>query len=171
MQHGDRYGPGFGYGFASYTKPKALLHQLVGMFGEERVFAALQDYVRAWDRRHPTPWDFFASMNRSLGEDLDWYWRTWCYETWRLDVEVAEVRTDDAGTVVVIEDLGDAPQPTLVRATFGDGRTEERTVPVRHWLDGHRRAELRFAADVVEVRIDPERTTLDVDPSNNVWRR
>jgi aminopeptidase N len=171
MQHGDRYAPGFGYVMASYNKPKAVLHQLVGMYSADAVFTALRDYAQAWDRRHPTPWDFFASMNRSLGSDLDWYWRTWCYENWRLDVEIAEVRTDGTETVVVVQDLGDAPQPTVVRATFVDGRTEDRTVPVQHWLAGNRSAEVRFTGEVSSVAIDPARMTLDVDPSNNVWRR
>jgi hypothetical protein len=171
MRHGDHYVTPMGYGFASYTKPRAILHQLIGLCGEERVFAALAAYVRDWDRRHPTPWDFFRAMNRELGQDLDWYWRTWCYENWRLDQEVADVREGDQDTVVVIRDLGDAPHPSRVRATFADEHTEEQTVPVAHWLAGNRSAELRFGPGVVVVAIDPDQVTLDVDPKNNVWRK
>jgi hypothetical protein len=48
-----------------------------------------------------------------------------------------------------------------------------REVPVEHWLQGHRSAELRLPASpaVVRVEIDPERAFPDIDRQNNTWRR
>jgi aminopeptidase N len=171
MRHSDHYEKPGSYQFNSYTKPCAVLHQLCGMVGREQVLAALREYGVAWTGKHPLPWDFFASMNRSLGQDLDWYWRTWCYETWQLDQSVADVKEENRETVVTIEDLGLAPHPSLVRATWNDGHTEDRTVPVTHWLQGNRRATVKFGAGAEKVEIDPEHTSLDVDPKNNVWAR
>ncbi|HLQ37957.1 MAG TPA: M1 family aminopeptidase, partial [Planctomycetota bacterium] len=171
MRHGDHYETEMAYGFCSYTKPAAMLHQLVGMRGRDQVFGALKSYVQAWSFKHPTPYDLFALLNGALGENLDWYWRTWCFETWHLDQAIAEVQDDGAATTVVIEDLGEAPGPAHVRVTYADESTEDQTVDVHEWLQGKRRAVLHFRAGVIKAVLDPEHTTMDIDPRNNVWRK
>ena len=59
---------------------------------------------------------------------------------------------------------------TEVKVTYDDGRTETRTIDVKHWLAGKRTATLELGAGVKKVVIDPRRMTLlDIDRRNNVW--
>ena len=37
------------------------------------------------------PNDFWNTMNEVSGQDLDWFWRTWYYETWKLDQAIDDV--------------------------------------------------------------------------------
>lgn len=169
LRHADHLQFRESYGFLCYTKPAAMLQQLARWLGEDKVQAALRDYAMAWRFAHPTPEDFFASMNRSLGQDLDWYWSTWWTTTWTLDHAVGEVQNGENGATVVIRDEGRAPHPAFVRVRFADGTTQDAEVPVGTWLAGATTATLTFGKAVVEVTIDPEQRTLDVDRDDNRW--
>jgi hypothetical protein len=171
LDHSDHLAQPGAYVFACYTKPAAVLEQLAAMLGEERVIGALREYTRSWQHEHPLPEDFFAAMDRALGEDLGWYWSTWWSEIWTLDHAIGAVRAtaDGKGTEVVIEDRGRAPHPALVRVRYLDGSRAAQTVPVATWLAGARSAVLTFGPGVDEVTIDPDQRTLDVQPDNNRW--
>ena len=169
MRHADAYGED-DFGFASYSKPAAVLHQLRGLLGDETFFAAFRRYVRDWAFRHPTPYDFFHTFADVAGQDLDWYFRTWLFEAWPLDHAIADVTANGDGTVVTIADVGRAVHPAVVEVTYGDGSKARQTVPVDTWWRGTR-AELTFGPDVSEVVVDPDLTSLDRDRDDNRWRR
>ena len=106
------------------------------------------------------------------GRDLDWFWRSFYYETWTLDQAVAGVESGPSGPVVTIEDRGYAPMPALVRIQTTRGGTLDRTVPVETWLGGAVRAEIALPASVGEVtrvEIDPGTLFPDVQRADNVW--
>ncbi|MEO0477890.1 MAG: M1 family metallopeptidase [Planctomycetota bacterium] len=168
MTHADYYQSG--YGFASYTKPAALLHQLRGMLmdGERDVMMeAVRTYVSEWAFKHPSPYDMWSTFERFAGRDMDHYWRSWYFETWKLDHAIGDVRSTRSVTRVTIEDRGRIPQACTIRATYEDGSTEEKTIPVSAWLSGATEQTLDFRGGVKELEIDPDRMTLDARPENN----
>ena len=169
MREPDLFGIGPQYGVAAYTKPGTLLRALGGVIGEDRVHAALRLYAERWLLRHPTPWDFFATVEHVAGADLDWFWHPWFFETATLDQAIAAVRTLDGRSEIDVDDLGDAPMPVRLRVTFGDGSTAEHTLPVEPWLQGRTRQTLRIEGAVTRVEIDPEQFFPDVARDNNVW--
>ena len=61
------------------------------VLGKDRFDAAFQEYINRWAFKHPTPWDFFHTMENVSGEDLSWFWRAWVLNTWKLDQTVKEV--------------------------------------------------------------------------------
>src|SRR5690606_31501916 len=103
MRHGDTYGTD-SFGFASYSKTEAILHQTRALLGDEVFFAAFRQYTSDWAYKHPQPLDFFRSFMTSAKTDLEPYFRTWFFETWQLDHAVAAVESDGEDSVVVIED-------------------------------------------------------------------
>ena len=173
MRWSDYQYPGGAWGVASYPKPATMLATLRGLLGEEVFVEAYRIYLADWSFKHPKPWDFFNTFNTVSGQDLDWFWSTWYYETWTLDQSIADVTTDGRETTVHIEDLGLAPMPTRVTFTLANGEEMRGEVPVDHWLAGNRTAELSITADspVIKVEIDAEGVFPDVDRANNVWER
>lgn len=169
MRHADTYGED-DFGFASYTKPAAVLHQLRALLGDDVFFRAFRRYASDWAWKHPYPFDFFHTFSDVAGTDLQWYFRTWFFEAWRLDHAVASVTDDGSTTKVVIDDRGRAVHQTVVEATSADGTKHRQTVPAAHWWTATH-ATLEFPAGVTEVQIDPEVGSLDVDRDNNRWVR
>jgi hypothetical protein len=160
------------YVVASYMKPATVLLALQGVLGEDVFMRAYREYAQRWRYRHPYPWDLWHTFADVSGRDLDWFWRSWYHETWTLDHALASVTRDGASTTIVVADLGRVPMPVHLTITYGDGRTERRTVPVDHWLAGNRQATVTVAsADVVRVEIDAAQQFPDVNRQNNVWRR
>ena len=174
MRHGDQYPYGTpARGIASYNKPAVALHALRGIVGQERFMEAYREYARRWTNKHPMPYDLFNTFEDVLGEDLDWFWTSLFFETWTLDHAIADVQSSARGVQVTIADEGVSPFPVLLRATYGDGTIEERTIPVDVWMDGQTRTTTVTlpAGTVSQIELDAERYLPDVDRSNNVWNR
>ena len=173
MRHGDRY-PTYGsYGVASYYKPAAVMVALRGVLGEETFNNALREYARRWLYRHPSPSDFFNTFEDVSGRDLDWFWRSWFYETWKLDQGIDTVRTTGDSLEIVVENRGKAVMPVRLFVTRTDGQIDSLTIPAPRWLDGERRQIIRVAAAPAarSIEIDPEREFPDIDRSNQIWPR
>src|SRR5690348_10567953 len=80
-------------GSAAYDKPALALRLLrSNVLGERRFDYAFRTYIRRWAFRHPTPWDFFRTMENAAGEDLGWFWRGWIFNNWKLDQGIKEIR-------------------------------------------------------------------------------
>ena len=174
MRHGDLFPVTTdAYGVETYEKTSVALRALRAVLGDSVFQTAYREYGRRWVGRHPTPWDFWNTFEEVAGRDLDWFWRTWWYETWPLDQAIGAVRPRGAALEVVIEDRGLAPMPVRLAVTRRDGTVERREVPVDVWLGGARSTTVRLprGADVVRIAIDPEGLFPDVDRSNQEWRR
>lgn len=167
MRHADGFVDD-DFGFASYSKPAAVLHQLRGLLGDDVFFAAFRRYTADWAFKHPYPYDFFRSFADTAQLDLEPYFRTWFFETWQLEHALDSVSVLADRTLVIVADRGRALHPCTVEARLPDGSLLRQVVPVEHWRQ-HDRAVLTFPDGVDRVEIDPDVTTLDVDRRNNVW--
>ncbi len=168
MRHADTYGTD-SFGFASYSKTAAILHQLRALIGDEAFFAAFRGYAADWAYKHPYPYDFFHTFSDVAGQDLEPYFRTWFYEAWPLDHAIATVEVVDGRTTVTVEDRGRAVHPCVVEATFADDSKQRRTIPTATWWQTTR-ATVAFDGEAVEVVLDPDITTIDAERDNNRWR-
>jgi len=78
----------------AYGKPATALNILrETVMGKELFDHAFKTYSRRWMFKHPTPEDFFRTMEDASGVDLDWYWRGWFYTTDFVDIGVGEVNS------------------------------------------------------------------------------
>ena len=76
----------------AYGKPAAGLVMLrETIMGPELFDYAFKEYCRKWAFKHPTPADFFRTMEDASAVDLDWFWKGWFYTTENVDIEVADV--------------------------------------------------------------------------------
>ena len=77
----------------AYGKPATALNILrETVMGHELFDHAFKTYAQRWKFKHPTPEDFFRTMEDASAVDLDWYWRGWFYTTDYVDIGVKEVK-------------------------------------------------------------------------------
>jgi hypothetical protein len=82
-----------GFGPNAYTKPATGLNMLrETIMGRELFDYAFKEYARRWAFKHPTPADFFRTMNDASAENLDWFWRGWFYGTDAVDISLDSVK-------------------------------------------------------------------------------
>ncbi|HIB36467.1 M1 family metallopeptidase [Mesonia sp.] len=78
----------------AYGKPATALNILrETVMGRELFDHAFATYSKRWMFKHPTPEDFFRTMEDASGVDLDWYWRGWFYTTDYVDIGVGDVKS------------------------------------------------------------------------------
>ncbi len=82
-----------GFGPNAYSKPATGLNILRETIMGRKLFDyAFKEYARRWAFKHPTPADFFRTMEDASGEDLDWFWREWFYGTDACDIAIDTVK-------------------------------------------------------------------------------
>ena len=80
-------------GANAYAKPAAGLYMLREVIlGHDLFDKAFKTYANRWKFKHPTPADFFRTMEDASGTDLDWFWRGWFFTTDYNDIGIKEVR-------------------------------------------------------------------------------
>jgi len=76
----------------AYRKPATALNILrETIMGRELFDFAFKEYCRRWAFKHPTPADFFRTMEDASGMDLDWYWRGWFYGIETVDISLDSI--------------------------------------------------------------------------------
>ena len=83
----------FQFGNNAYGKPATALNILrETIMGRELFDYAFKVYCERWKFKHPTPADFFRTMEDASAVDLDWFWRGWFYGTDNVDISIDEVK-------------------------------------------------------------------------------
>ncbi len=83
----------YNFGANAYGKPATALNILrETVMGRELFDYAFKTYSQRWMFKHPTPEDFFRTMEDASAFDLDWYWRSWFYTTDYVDIGVKGVK-------------------------------------------------------------------------------
>src|SRR5688572_12486126 len=163
-------------GVAAYEKPSIMLHALRNVvLGEARFDEAFREYIRRWAYKHPTPWDFFHTMENVSGEDLSWFWRAWVLNTWKLDQAVKETKyvknNPENGSTITIENKGKMPMPVIVLIKEENGKEHKLNLPVEVWQRG---AVWTFSvpttSKIKEVMLDPDKLLPDIRRENNTLK-
>jgi len=163
-------------GWDAYYKPAIglkILREVV--VGRDRFDYAFKQYAQRWAYKHPTPHDFFRSMEDGVGEDLGWFWKGWFYENYKLDQAVKEVQYVEQnatkGSIITIENLEQWAMPVTIELEETGGKKTRIQLPVEIW---QRSGTWTFKAPtktaLKSVTIDPDSQTPDINPSNNTWR-
>lgn len=188
MWNANYAGPQF-YGFTTYSKTPLMLSALGGIVGDSAVQRAHREFGVAWMFKHPSPWDWMFSMERSLGRDLGWFWNAWLFGTESVEQRIVNVVAQGIRTRVTVAQDGQMPAPIVLDVKFAatgpairpmrnmvmlDATTARVTVPVDVWFDGRR----QHAVDLVvggrrieRVTLDPQGRFPDRNADDNVWPR
>jgi hypothetical protein len=164
-------------GLAAYVKPSVGLQLLrQEIMGPAAFDDAFREYIRRWAYKHPTPTDFYRTMEDVGGKRLDWFWREWFKENPRFDQAVDSVATQQQGDVqhvaVVYGNRSRGVLPIHARFTYSDGSTESFDYPAEVWSTNTTRYIRQYAVrgkTLSRIELDPNHMLPDIDRTNNVW--
>ncbi len=89
----------FQFGNNAYGKPATALNILrESVMGRELFDYAFKEYCQRWAFKHPTPADFFRTMEDASAFDLDWFWRGWFYTNDHVDQKLTKVEYKQINT-------------------------------------------------------------------------
>ncbi|HEY9516145.1 MAG TPA: M1 family metallopeptidase [Gemmatimonadaceae bacterium] len=164
-------------GFTEYVKVSVGLQLLrQEILGPEAFDEALRTYIERWAYKHPTPADFYRTMEDVSGHRLDWFWREWFLEDAHFDQTIdtvaTRVRGDTTDVAVAYGNLDRGVLPIRARFVFSDGTTRDYDYPAEVWgMAGSvyvRRYEFP-GKSLARIELDPDRRLVDDDRSNNSW--
>ncbi|HEY5371153.1 MAG TPA: M1 family metallopeptidase [Hanamia sp.] len=162
-------------GVALYSKPSYALGLLRNeILGPERFDYAFQLYIKRWAYKHPTPWDFFRTMENVGGEDLGWFWKSMFIYNYRLDQAVTYVEyvnNDPAqGAVITVENMDKMAMPLYLQYETVSGKKGMLKRPVEIWQNGDIWFQkLPTTEKLKSVTIDPDHVFPDINRANNSW--
>ena len=114
----------FGAGNNSYGKPSLSYLALKDLLGDKLFRKALHNYMNNWNGKHPIPWDYFYSMEKGSGKNLDWFFYNWFFTPSYIDLDLAKADKTGKGYVLEIKNIGGFAIPFDVIATYDDGSSE-----------------------------------------------
>ena len=164
------------FGTVLYRKPAFGLQMLrENILGKERFDSAFRYYTQQWAFKHPTPYDFFHAIENHSGETLDYFWRGWFLNQWKMDFGVTEVayanNNPSSGAVITLKCYEKLPVPLVIEVKEENGKTSRINLPVEVWYRGDTwKIAYRSSSRIQQVAIDPDKTIMDVDLSDNSWQ-
>jgi len=126
--------------------------------------------VRRWAFKHPTPGDWFRTIENVSGQDLAWFWRGFFYSTDVLDIGIDNVVNTEGTAVLTLSKNTSIPFPVSVRLTLSDGSTQDVHLPVDIWARGNVfKATVAVKSAVAGARLWPDGVVPDWNPANDTW--
>ncbi len=162
-------------GMTAYFKPAMGLFMLREVIlGPKRFDYAFRMYIKRWAYKHPTPIDFFNTMENAGGEELDWFWKKWFYTTETIDQGVVDVRyvknKPEQGAIIKLENKGGVLMPVLLEIEEENGTKKTVKLSVEIWFKGNKFNYVHNSkSKIKKVRIDPQNLVSDVNKANNTW--
>jgi hypothetical protein len=162
-------------GAIGYRKPAVVLLALRdNVVGRTMFDRAMREYTQRWAFKHPSPADFFRTVENVSGMDLGWYWRAFWYSTNVLDIGIDNVtmrqQEGQNNAVIALRRNTAVPFPIRMRLLFKDNATQDVSMPVDVWAHGERfDAVIAVKSPVIGARLWPEGVVPDWNPTNDAW--
>jgi hypothetical protein len=138
--------------------------------GAERFDYAFKKYTEAWAFKHPTPYDFFHTINNAAGEDLNWFWKSWFFSAGKLDQSISMIKRTNDSTFITIENKGEVIMPVIAKLYQSNGTSEIIKLPVEIWQHGNSWTFKYISkAPLDKIVLDPENVLPDINKTNNEW--
>ncbi len=173
----DRINPQL-LGVSAYLKPSVGLQLLrQEIMGPAAFDDAFRTYIERWAFKHPSPADFYRTMEDVGGRRLDWFFREWFKENPHFDqaidtVIVAPGANGGQTYTVVYGNRARGVLPIRARFTFSDGSVAEYDYPAEVWSTNTMHYMRRYTftgKTITKIELDPDKRLLDLDRGNNVW--
>eukprot|EP01133_Synstelium_polycarpum_P004814 gene4814-5601_t len=163
---------GPGYGNNAYVKPSLAYLGMKDMLGDVLFKKALHEYMDRWNGKHPTPWDFFYSINDATKQDLNWYWNNWFFSNNYIDLAIEKVAIKGNQYTVSIKNTGGFAIPFDVKVIYEGGREEVLHQTPAIWKNNQKQVSVQVnAADKVQSIVIDGGIYMDAVPADNSWSK
>jgi hypothetical protein len=154
----------------SYGKPGLFYWTLQNLLGDEQFFKALHEYLDRWHGRHPIPYDFFNTFNNVTGENLNWFFKPWFFETGFPDLAIKDVLMEKDKWKIVIGRKGTIPVPVNLTFVLQNDSLIHLDNTATVWKDGKREfiVTQKLPGKLKEVRLGNDHIP-DVEHKDNTW--
>lgn len=163
-------------GYLVYYKPAYALQLLrEEIIGKDRFDIAFRKYIHNWAYKHPSPNDFFRTIENETGESLNWFWRGMFKRNWQMDQAITEVRYQELdpkkGVLITVQNIGKLPMPIEVQLTTVTGKNTTVKLPVEIWERNNSWTfKVNSTEELTQVKLDPRNIYPDINPENNIWK-
>ncbi|TRZ52959.1 M1 family peptidase [bacterium] len=151
--------------FASfYGKSERALVTLEELLGRDKMKEVFVEFTERWKYKHPTPYDFFFTVEDVTGMDLSWFWKPWYFEYNFADYAITSVENGK----ITITNVGKLPLPIELKIYYNDGSEEvikQKPSPDEIIIISANHQKEILKAELVGMYIS------DVDKSNNIFPR
>jgi Peptidase family M1 domain len=160
----------FGAGNNAYGKPSLSYLALKDLLGDKLFKKALHNYMNNWNGKHPIPWDYFYSMEKGSGQNLDWFFYNWFFTPGYIDLDLSNVDKTAAGYMLHIKNIGGFAVPFDVIATYDDGSNESFHQTPKVWeLDQKETSVNIKTGKAVKTLVLEGGIFMDANEKDNTW--
>ncbi|HWZ02234.1 MAG TPA: M1 family metallopeptidase [Mucilaginibacter sp.] len=160
----------FGAGNNAYGKPSLSYLALKDMLGDDLFKKALHTYMDNWNGKHPIPWDYFNSMKKGSGKNLDWFFYNWFFTPYYIDLDLEKAEKAGNGYTLSVKNIGGFAVPFDVIVTYADSTTESFHQTPKVWEKDQKNitVHVKVAKPVKSITLDGG-IFVDADDKNNTW--
>jgi hypothetical protein len=163
------------YGNHAYFRPCNAYNILKDFMGDASFKKALQEYMKRWEGKHPSPYDFFFTFEDVSDDDLDWYFEPWFFKQGYPDAAIDTAFVKDDILKVRVTKEGELPIPVALYIKFKDGTSKKAYRSASAWKPGTTGDDEDEIW--IEMEIDKKPSTIelgnpyipDADTTNNYW--
>jgi hypothetical protein len=154
--------------FLYLEKPCIALMLLEELMGEEPFGQATKEFMKLWNGKHPSPYDFFNTFSRFALDDINWFWKACYFDYGYADLGIKSVDRNR----ITIERKGSIPVSIRLEITYDDNSQEKIYRNLSIWKTGiiEYPIELKPGKNIQKIKLG-DNLTPDVDNSDNVYQR
>ena len=160
------------YGNHAYFRPANAYNMMKDFMGDAVFKKALQEYIKRWSGKHPTPYDFFFTFEDVTDDDLAWFYQPWFFNHGYPDLAVDTAFVKDDILKIEITKEGEIPVPIALTVKFKDGSIKRAYRTVSAWKNEESDAVwIDMEADKKPALIELGSQYIpDADSANNFWQ-
>jgi hypothetical protein len=151
-----------------YVKGPAAMDGLQNLLGVDRFNTLLKGFIKVWQGKHPTPYDFFYYINTQEQQNLNWFWDASFFAQGYPDLAIAGASQHGEYLSIKIQNVGGLPVPFLLTITPTSGESHDEEYNVKRWKKNPEFLLLRVPIDGKVEKVELSREFFyDSDPTNN----
>lgn len=159
------------YGNHAYFRPANAYNMMRDFMGDAAFKKALQEFIKRWNGKHPTPYDFFFTFEDASDDELTWFYQPWFFGHGYPDVGIDTAYVKDDVLKMSIIKEGELPIPVAVTVKFKDGSVKRAYRSASAWKNEE------DETIWIEMEIDKKPAAIelgsqyipDADSINNYW--